>query len=379
MWEDIGTALGDADLTERLRERQGLLAPCAVLLPRAEVARIEEAVSALHAALASPAVARAALEIARGEDLPDFGLEGWILGFDFHLTAEGPRLIEINTNPGGLLAVDAQARALAARRPDLGDAPRVEDAVLAAFRDEWRARRGDVPLRRMAIIDDDPANQYLEPEFHLYRRLFEREGMAAEVMDPSRFDRARVDMVYNRLVDFGLDSPAHAALAEAWRSGRTVVTPDPRAHCLYSDKRVLALLSDEAALRALGLPRQVTEVVGRVVPATIVVSAEKAADLWAGRRQWFFKPAKGHAGKAAYRGAKMTASAWPTVLAAPYVAQDFVPAARLHLDHLDASLKIDLRANVWRGRVIQLAARLYEGQTTNFRTPGGGFAAVFPA
>jgi hypothetical protein len=25
-----------------------------------------------------------------------------------------------------------------------------------------------------------------------------------------------------------------------------------------------------------------------------------------------------------------------------------------------------------------MAARLYEGQTTNFRTPGGGFAPIFP-
>ena len=33
---------------------------------------------------------------------------------------------------------------------------------------------------------------------------------------------------------------------------------------------------------------------------------------------------------------------------------------------------------VYRGDVQLVSARLYQGQTTNFRTPGGGFAAVFP-
>ena len=39
---------------------------------------------------------------------------------------------------------------------------------------------------------------------------------------------------------------------------------------------------------------------------------------------------------------------------------------------------LDLRNYVYRGAVQLVSARLYQGQTTNFRTPGGGFAAVFP-
>jgi hypothetical protein len=41
------------------------------------------------------------------------------------------------------------------------------------------------------------------------------------------------------------------------------------------------------------------------------------------------------------------------------------------------SLKVDLRNYAYQGRVLLRAARLYQGQTTNFRTPGGGFAPVF--
>jgi hypothetical protein len=38
---------------------------------------------------------------------------------------------------------------------------------------------------------------------------------------------------------------------------------------------------------------------------------------------------------------------------------------------------MDLRNYVYDGEVQLVAARLYQGQTTNFRTPGGGFAPVF--
>ncbi|WP_237051508.1 hypothetical protein [Magnetospirillum sp. ME-1] len=377
MWAAIGDELSDPTIGEDLRRRQGLLSPCAIQLPRHDAERIERAVHVLDAAFADPILVEAALEIARGEGLPDHGLGGWMLGFDFHLTPEGPRLIEINTNPGGMLAVAVQARALAACRPDLGDAPEVEGIALDAFRDEWERQRGEVTLGRVAIIDDAPPSQYLEPEFQLYRRLFQRAGYQAEILDPGQFRAGAVDMVYNRLVDFSLDSAAHRALAEAWRDGRTVVTPDPRAHFLYSDKRVMALLSDEQALRTIGVRPDIAANVARVVPPTIPVTAANAEELWAGRKRWFFKPAKGHAGKAVYRGEKLSRSTWPVILASPYVAQLYVPPSRLRPDHVEDELKVDIRANAWGGRVVQLAARLYQGQTTNFRTPGGGFAPVF--
>lgn len=40
-------------------------------------------------------------------------------------------------------------------------------------------------------------------------------------------------------------------------------------------------------------------------------------------------------------------------------------------------LKFDVRNYVYDGAVQWVAARLYQGQTTNFRTPGGGFAPVY--
>ena len=63
-----------------------------------------------------------------------------------------------------------------------------------------------------------------------------------------------------------------------------------------------------------------------------------------------------------------------------YVAQALLPPGqRLIADEASSPLKFDLRAYAYAGQVQWVAARLYQGQTTNFRTPGGGFAPVYPS
>jgi len=95
------------------------------------------------------------------------------------------------------------------------------------------------------------------------------------------------------------------------------------------------------------------------------------ADLWARRRQLFFKPAVGYGSKAAYRGDKLTRRVFEEILAGDYVAQALVPPSsrQLQVDDVAVNLKLDLRNYVYDGRVQLVAARLWQGQTTNFRTP----------
>jgi len=53
------------------------------------------------------------------------------------------------------------------------------------------------------------------------------------------------------------------------------------------------------------------------------------------------------------------------------------PSSRtLRVGDASVELKLDLRNYVYAGHVQLIAARLWQGQTTNFRTPGGGFAPV---
>jgi hypothetical protein len=60
-------------------------------------------------------------------------------------------------------------------------------------------------------------------------------------------------------------------------------------------------------------------------------------------------------------------------------AQTSVPPSerRVDVDGLYTDLKLDVRAYAYAGRIQLLAARLYQGRTTNFRTAGGGFAPLF--
>jgi hypothetical protein len=184
-----------------------------------------------------------------------------------------------------------------------------------------------------------------------------------------------VDLVYNRLTDFSLGDPAHASIREAYLSGAAVVTPHPRAHALYADKRNLAILTDEARLRGWGVRRGTIETLLRGVPRTEIVSNAGAGRLWSERRRLFFKPAAGHGSKAAYRGDKLTRRVWGEILGGRYVAQELVPAGERRIT-VGTALKTDVRNYVYAGSVQLLAARLYQGQTTNMRTTGGGFAPV---
>jgi len=319
---------------------------------------------------------------------------GVFMGYDFHLGQSGPQLIEINTNAGGGLLNAALAQAqiacceeVAAILPGVHPAPTLEQDFVDMFRQEWRAERGDAPLGRIAIVDENPLSQFLYPEFLLFKKLFERHGLQAVVCDPAelrfeagvlRHDEGRVDLVYNRLTDFGLEEAANAVLRAAWLAGAAVLTPHPRAHALFADKRNLSLLTDETALAGMGVDEATRAVLLAGIPRTRLVRSEDAEDLWARRRQLFFKPAAGYGSKAAYRGDKLTRRVFEEILEGGYVAQDLVPPSerRIGPEAAPVDLKLDLRNYAYRGRVQLVTARLYQGQTTNFRTPGGGFAPV---
>jgi hypothetical protein len=315
-------------------------------------------------------------------------------GFDFHITPDGPRLIEINTNAGGALLnafARAQQATCCAFIPGLPDgrqeAAAIEAAFIAMFLSEWRRSRPGQALRTIAIVDSEPASQFLHPEFLLFQQLFERNGIDAIVVDPAALELdpdglhaagRRLDLVYNRLTDFYLEDPRHRALKQAYEAGAVVVTPHPRAHALLASKRNLPRLSDRAFLESIGAGADDIATLTRAIPRTMLVEGTEES-WWAGRKQWFFKPLNGFGSRGAYRGDKLTRRVFAEVVRGGYVAQEFSPPGercRSHGDRLE-TYKVDIRAYVYESDTQLLAARLYQGQTTNFRTAGGGFAPVF--
>lgn len=158
--------------------------------------------------------------------------------------------------------------------------------------------------------------------------------------------------------------------------GNVALSPHPRAHALWADKRNLTLLSQPTFLAGTGLASAQRVLIATVVPQTELLTADNREHLWATRRQWFFKPAAGFGSRASYRGDKLTHKTWEQMASQPYVAQAIVPPSQRYTAPDAPPLKVDLRCYAYQGNALLFAARLYQGQTTNFRTPGGGFAPV---
>ncbi len=407
--------MGAPGLSALVRERcPYLFAAVPVFVAAPQLLKMAQVMQAVESVVALPsyreqvlATAPAIARLGTGGPLSVF------FGYDFHLNQGQLGLIEVNTNAGGAMLNALLARAQRAcctsidsMVPALADVVAFEERIVDMFRHEWSlsslsgSTEHPRSLTSIAIVDTAPQEQYLYPEFLLFQQLFERHGIRAVIADPSalvwrngllwRGDLA-IDLVYNRLTDFYLVQKDSAALREAYLQQAVVLTPHPQAHALYADKRRLVLFSDAATMQALGVPEATQRILLEHVPRTEVAVAADAQRLWDSRRSLFFKPVAGFGGRAAYRGDKLTKRVWQEILAGEYVAQTIVAPGERMIVNADEptadmamgvpgspkAMKFDLRAYTYDGEVQWVAARLYQGQTTNFRTPGGGFAPVY--
>jgi len=389
--EALEQEAGDPGFCETfIRPKAHLFSNVPVFISASEVEEMQEVVKAIEATTRLAAYKATALSWAPEIPREDHGPVGALMGYDFHLGVDGPRLIEINTNAGGafLNALLARAQRACCAEMDMPPAPHAfEDAVFRMFQSEWTRQRGTDALHRVAIVDDSPEEQYLYPEFVLARQVLAARGVDAIIADASHFryeggvlsvDGKPIDLVYNRVTDFAFEQPDHRALHDAYQDGAVVVTPNPHNHALLADKRNLSLLSDPARLEDWGLEQTVRDRL-EAVPRTVLVTPDIADDLWKSRKNLFFKPTGGHGGKAVYRGDKVTKGVWAEIARGGYVAQTLVkPSERMiRIDDALQARKMDVRLYTYDSHVLLVAARLYQGQTTNFRTPGGGFAPVF--
>ena len=377
-----------------------LFAASGLFVSQTQLTAMQEAVKVLHEVMTSLAWRQHALAAEPAMHRP--GPRGAFMGYDFHLTESGPKLIEINTNAGGAmlnLALTRAQRACCDAARDwmhtATDVTHLEQRWLDMFAQEWALQRPQEPFiplqgraRTLAIVDEDPVSQYLYPEFLLFQDMFRQAGVDAHVLAPQDLSWVdgqlqhageRIDMVYLRLTDFDLSEPAHVALQQAWASGACVFTPNPQTHALHANKRHLAALSGALFVAQLGLSAQAQAVLASVVPSTVLLTPANADLLWAERKRYFFKPLSGFGSKAAYRGDKLTTKTWAQISQLAYVAQALIPPSQrvVMVNDQRKTLKVDVRAYAYNGQVQLFAARLYDGQTTNFRSDGGRFAPVF--
>lgn len=318
---------------------------------------------------------------------------GGLLGYDFHVGTRGPQLIEINTNAGGALLniILAKAQELCCDQINKFYNPinmgAIELQLIEIFRQEWQLQRGNQQLNTIAIIDDKPSQQYLYPEFILFKQLFKLHDLEAIIVDIADlsikdgrlcYGKYQIDLVYNRLTDFYFSKPESKILYEAYNDDLAAFTPHPRAFGIYANKLNLTVLSDEDLLRTWQVPENYIHILKTGIPTTYKIKDFSPEQLWQQRNRYFFKPIAGYGSKGSYRGDKLTHKIFNTILHEDYVIQEIIPPSERHI-HLELPLvlKMDIRNYVYNNQILLLAARLYQGQTTNFRTRGGGFAPIF--
>lgn len=365
-----------------------LFAANSLFVSSAEMEKMQEIIHAVQQVVENPAWREAVLEYASAAAHPVPRAKGVFYGYDFHLNAAGVHLIEINTNAGGALLntleLSSQLDVAAPGRYAVIDHP--EQAFLKMFRNEWHMERGDAPLETVAIVDDQPLEQYFYPELLLVQRMFDRAGIAAFILDPSELDarpdglyasERKIDLIYNRLTDFTLQQSS--AIRNAYLGNQVVLTPHPHGYALYADKRNLVLLTAPDRLRAMGASEAAIDTLSTGIPQTRLVDGQDHEFWHQQRKLWFFKPVTGYGGKGTYRGASITNRVFAEIMKGGYVAQRMAPPGERMVCMQEMEpvvMKSDVRCYVYGDEVQLVAARLYQGQTTNFRTPGGGFAPI---
>ena len=179
-----------------VEDRPHLFAESAVFVTDTRIYRQRDIIAAVESVIALPAFQERVLAYApcTAKFIPR--AHGVFFGYDFHLSGEGPQLIEINTNAGGALLNAIVARTQKVSCNLAGEefpthttnatiANNPEQAFIEMFLDEWQVERGQQPLRVIAIVDENPQSQFMLPEFLLFKRLFEQNNFIAVICDPS--------------------------------------------------------------------------------------------------------------------------------------------------------------------------------------------------
>lgn len=298
-----------------------------------------------------------------------------LLSYDVHPTSDGPLLIEVNTNAGGILTALQVQRQENACYPDW-EQGLLKERLLALFRRDLMG--GDAPAGVVAIVDDRLASQPLLAEMRALAELLRPLASEVRVVDAAElaFSNGRlrhagepIARIYWRSTDFLLQEPAHAPVRQAVLEGSTILAPSPEAYRAIADKRRFLEWSEQPELARddrTGLSFRVAE--------TLPLNARTAVQWYADREHWVFKPACGYASRGVYLGKSISRRKLAELPADAYLAQRY--AAHPVVDRDGKEWKYDVRFFADRGRIIGAAARVFHGQVVGMQAAGSGFAPI---
>lgn len=299
-----------------------------------------------------------------------------LLSYDVHPTSEGPVLIEVNTNAGGVLTATQAARNGNECCADW-EQGQLEARLLALFRRDLLGLDRD-QTGVVAIVDDQLAAQPLLAEMRALADLMRPFAKAVLVLDAAdlsynegrlRHGETAIDRVYWRSTDFLLTEPGHSPVRRAVLERSTILAPSPEAYQAIADKRRFVEWSRQPELardESTGLSFRIAE--------TLPMNTRTVEAWYADRGEWVFKPVSGYASRGVYVGKSISRRKLAELPTDDYLAQRYAPHPVIDRD--GRQWKYDVRFFADRGQVIGAAARVFQGQVVGMRDPGSGFAPI---
>lgn len=310
--------------------------------------------------------------------------------YDFHLDGDVPKLIEINTNAGGFFLNYEllKSSTICCSHTKGQSTDNLEERITSMFKSEFK-KTTNKELSTVAIIDENPETQYLYPDMVICKNILEKNGIKAFILDSkdleiidatALYNGTTIDLIYNRLTDFYFKNEENKKFLPLLENTITAISPNPNDYALFADKANLLNLQNADIYKDV-LSQNEVDTLKKTLLETMLVSKDKEEYLWANRKKYFFKPINGFGGRGAYNGKGLTKKVWEYISTHSYIAQETISAntKNKQIDGKEESFKFDIRAYTYQGEILLLGARVYQGQTTNFRTVGGGFGSVFIA
>lgn len=286
------------------------------------------------------------------------------MSYDFHLTTENKlELIEINTN-AAFLAMGLELYDFFKLKNPAGHFSEID--LIKMFDDEL-SLLGKTE-KTVAIIDENPSEQRLYIEFLVYKSILKKHGYKVDIFDINNVENLKnYSLIYNRYTDFYLQEEKSKILRSLYNNESIQLSPNPYEYFLLADKN-----------RFLDWTEQNLFEKPNSLLATYDLGKEDKEKIWSERKNLFFKPKNSFGSKQAYRGSSISRKTFEEIANTNFIGQKFSYPSEVEvpLNPTPQKMKFDLRCYTYKDQLQLIVARLYQGQTTNLRTTGGGFACV---
>jgi len=312
------------------------------------------------------------------EIAPDY--ESLLTAFDFHRMNDGQfRLIEVNTNASLLLPFWQLYHSTKTPIPNAFSPERFIDSFQCAYSGFKKSKNKknllgnpDSSLQKIFIFDEEPEKEGLFFEFLILKEFFESKNIECEIIGSSNLEQAHLEnaLVYNRHTNFFLDAEHLKKLRNSYLEHKACVSPHPFAYGTMAQKNRLIDLRKSFETKNSKL--------AEMVPLASPIKETSFEDIWARRKGLFFKPISSFGSKGVYSGKGISRKKFVEIYEQSYLAQELCPPGRVDISVQGEvqSMKYDLRFYVTPREILLGGARVYQGQATNLRAPGGGLSPL---